>query len=231
MNKISLDIPKLDFAAEEALNRLRVNIKFVGVDTRRIMITSSLPNEGKSVIGLHLWRMLAEAGFPTLFVDLDLRNTVLRARHQMSSEKEIFGIQHFLSGQCGPDDILCETNIPNGWMIPCTETLKNPTILFESEIFSRLMEDLGQKFRYVIVDTPPIMSVSDACTISTSCDAALFVVRNNFTSKKTIRQSLQQLNTISCPLLGVILNRVPLGAKRYSTSKYGYGYSYGYGKK
>ena len=71
------DLPELPYAVEEAINRLRVNISFLGSDIKTIMVTSTMPNEGKSFVSLHLWRQLAQAGIPTLFVDMDLRKSVM----------------------------------------------------------------------------------------------------------------------------------------------------------
>ena len=72
MKKLNLKIKDMPYAAEEALNRLRVNIKFCGKNTKKIVITSSVPNEGKSTVSVRLWKLLSEAGFPTVLVDVDL---------------------------------------------------------------------------------------------------------------------------------------------------------------
>lgn len=77
MKKLNLTIKDVPYAAEEALNRLRVNIKFCG-KIQKIVITSSIPNEGKSSVSIRLWKLLAEAGFPTVLVDVDLRKSELK---------------------------------------------------------------------------------------------------------------------------------------------------------
>ena len=99
MGKIQLSIPKLPYAVEEAMNRLRVNVKFCGKNTKRILITSSVPDEGKSMVSVQLWKMLSEAGFKTVLVDCDLRKSTLKNRHNFADEK-INSIGHYLSGQC-----------------------------------------------------------------------------------------------------------------------------------
>lgn len=86
MEKIQLSIPKLPYAVEEAMNRLRVNVKFCGKNTKRILITSSVPNEGKSMVSVQLWKMLSEAGFKTVLVDCDLRKSTLKNRHNFADE-------------------------------------------------------------------------------------------------------------------------------------------------
>lgn len=89
----------MPYAVEEAMNRLRINIKFCGKNTKKLLITSSLPNEGKSTISMNLWKMMAEAGFPTVFLDVDLRKSVIKSRHNIQTEGEIKDLGYYLSGR------------------------------------------------------------------------------------------------------------------------------------
>lgn len=84
MNQLNVNLPELPYAVSEAMNRLRINIKFCGKNTRKILLTSCQPNEGKSTISSYLWKMLAEAGFPTVLVDVDLRKSVMKTRFQIT---------------------------------------------------------------------------------------------------------------------------------------------------
>ena len=96
MDELKLVFPDLPYAVEEAMNRLRINVKFCGKNTKKIMLTSCLPNEGKSTVAVYLWKMLAEAGFPSVLVDVDLRNSVLMKSVQVDvSDKK--GLNHYLS--------------------------------------------------------------------------------------------------------------------------------------
>lgn len=92
MKKLNLKIKDMPYAAEEALNRLRVNIKFCGKNTKKIVITSSIPNEGKSTVSVHLWKLLSEAGFPTVLVDVDLHKSELQKKYEVEGIKE--GLNH-----------------------------------------------------------------------------------------------------------------------------------------
>ena len=92
MKKLNLKIKDMPYAAEEALNRLRVNIKFCGKNTKKIVITSSVPNEGKSTVSVRLWKLLSEAGFPTVLVDVDLRKSEIQKKYQVEGIKE--GLNH-----------------------------------------------------------------------------------------------------------------------------------------
>lgn len=228
MKKIEMLLPELPYAIEEALNRLRINIKFCGKNTKRILITSSVPNEGKSFITVQLWRLLAEAGFPTVMLDLDLRKSVLKTRHDMKLDEEVKGLDYYLSGQSEYEEVVYETNVENGYIVPCTTHLENPTTLFEDSRFKELLEKLGEEYRYVLIDTPPLINVSDGTQIAAYCDGAILVVRSGYTSKKLIKESMNQLKRAKCKLLGTVLNRVDTSGSRYG-KYYGYNKYYRYG--
>lgn len=238
MKKLSIDFNEMPYAIEEAMNRLRINIKFCGKNTKKLLITSSLPNEGKSTISINLWKMMAEAGFPTVFLDVDLRKSVIKGRHNMKSETEIKDLGYYLSGQAEYEDVVYETNIPNAYIVPCCNLLENPSALLEDARFAELLDKLAEQYRYVIIDSPPLGSVADAAQVASLCDGAVLVVRSGETSRNVIRQSMQQLEQVNCRLLGVILNRVEASGRAYKSyygkyGKYGkeYGYGYGYGEK
>lgn len=238
MRKVRLTNEELPFQVEEALNRLRINIKFTDSDIHSIMVTSSIPNEGKSFTSYQLWRMLAEAGFKTCFIDLDIRNSVLSERYGLTCEdgKELIGVDHYLSGQADLDEVIYQTNFENADVVPVSHLLENPSILLEGKRCRELVKTLAAKYRYVIVDTAPLVNVSDASLIASYCDAAVLAIRANFTSKKAVKHSLNQLGMAGCRLLGTVLLRTESGTRAYGKyygkkgyGKYGYG-KYGYGK-
>jgi capsular exopolysaccharide synthesis family protein len=232
MKKINIEFQELPYAVEEALNRLRINIKFCGKNTRKILITSSMPNEGKSSVAVNLWKMLAEAGFSAVLVDVDLRKSVLRERYNMGQSSDIKDLGYYLSGQAELDDVIYETSVENAYFVPCFNLLENPSALLEDARFRELLDTLAEKYRYVIIDSPPLGSVADAALIASMCDGAALVVRAGETSKRLIKQSMQQLQQVNCKLLGVILNRVETTGRAYKKyyGKYGKYYnSYGYG--
>lgn len=229
MKELAINLPELPYAVEEAMNRLRINIKFCGNDTKKILMTSCLPNEGKSTVAIFLWKMLAEAGFPTAFVDVDLRNSVVRKRYDVDYNEETSGLNHYLSGMAEYEDVVYKTNIPDAYMVPCTQLLENPSPLLEDARFKQLLDKLAEEYRFVIIDAPPLGSVADSTLIASMCDGAVLVVRAGETSKTLIRQSLYEIEQSGCTLLGTVLNRVDVKAKKYGKyGKYGYGYGYGY---
>ncbi|HIX72470.1 MAG TPA: CpsD/CapB family tyrosine-protein kinase [Candidatus Anaerobutyricum stercoripullorum] len=233
MKQITMNIRELPYAVEEAMNRLRVNIKFCGKNTKKILIISSVPNEGKSTVSVHLWKMLAEAGFPSVLVDLDLRKSVLKERLEFQHKGEITGLDYYLSGLSEYQDVVYETNISNGYVVPVSNLLENPSALLEDPRMGELLNRLEEDYRYVIIDSPPLDSVADGALIASLCDGAILVVRSGMTSKRLVRQSLQQLDRVHCRLLGMVLNRVETKSRAYQKyyGKYGSYYNDYYGGK
>ena len=233
MKTIHLTIPELPYAAEEALNRLRVNVKFSGKEIKTIMIISSVPNEGKSHVSVYLWKMLAEAGFKTVLVDCDLRKSVMKKEMSFRCDEEYQGLDYYLSGLAEYDDVVHHTNIENGDIVPISNLLQNPSSLLEDARLGELFRALEGNYDYVIVDSPPLVSVSDGILIAQHCDGAILIVRSGETPRSLIRQSMNQLKQTDCRLLGTVLNGVATGNRAYGRyygyySKY---YSEYYGKK
>ena len=127
MKKLNVEFQELPYAVEEAMNRLRINIKFCGKNTKKILITSSMPNEGKSSIAINLWKMLAEAGFPTVLVDVDLRKSVIKERHHINNTEKLQDLGYYLSGQAEIEDVVYETQVENAYIVPCMNLLENPS--------------------------------------------------------------------------------------------------------
>lgn len=225
----------LSFETAEALNRFRMNLGFCGSNVRKIMITSSLPGEGKSFISYHLWKMLAELGSSALLIDCDLRKSVMKKNLGLKGSELTYGIEHYLSGQAGIEDVIYATDVNNGYMIPCLSSVVNPTVLLESDYFVKLMNETGKRFDYVILDTAPVGSVADALDNAGYCDGTVLVVRSNDTPRKYITHTLELLKRTSTPLLGMVLNRMDTSSKTSSYYRYynrkGYDHYYGNGTK
>lgn len=229
MKKLTIQkLPIMPFDTEEAINQLRVNLGFCGNQIKTVMITSSVPSEGKSFIAINLWRMLAEVGMRTLLIDCDLRKSEMRTRYEIGSDGKMTGIAHYLAGKVELEDAIYETNIPNGFMIPLSASVANPTILLENPRFDEMLKDCSQQFDYVLVDTPPVESVADALRITSHVDGTVMVIRNGKTSRKVVKDAVAKLSRSGTPLLGVVLNRVKVNRNgNYYYKHYYYG---GYGK-
>ncbi len=211
-----MEYGELPYAVEEAMNRLRINIKFCGKNTKKILITSSMPGEGKSTVSVYLWKMLAEAGFPAVLVDVDLRKSKLLKRLHISEDKEILtGLDHYLSGLHEYEDVVYETNQENAYIVPCINYLESPSSLLEDVRFQELLDRLAREYRYVIIDSPPLGRVSDGVLVASMCDGAVLVVYSGETTRPMIRHSLQQMAQADCKILGVVLNHVNVQGAAY----------------
>lgn len=221
--------PQLPYSVEEAVNRLRINISFLGSDIRRIMIVSSEPNEGKSFLALNLWNQMAEAGEKTVFVDADMRNSNLYTKYDLkrADGRDMKGTSHYLAGNASLDEVLLHTKYGDGDFLPNVENVVNPSMLFETAKFGDLLKGLADHYRYVFVDAPPLGLVSDAERIGNMCDGAILCVRASMTPKSIVRESVRQLERSGCPLLGIVLNRVNESKGGYGRKYYGHYGRYG----
>lgn len=226
---------QLPYSIEEAVNRLRINISFLGSDVRKIMVVSSEPNEGKTFLTLNLWNQMAEAGERSVLVDADMRHSTMCSKYDLhrADGMEMKGTSHLLAGNAKLDEVLMRTKNENGDLIPNVKNLINPSMLLESDRFKALLNGLAKRYRYVFVDVPPLSLVSDAELIGNMCDGAILCVRSGATPKGVVREAARQLERAGCPLLGIVLNRVSESKGGYYSKKYGkYGKKYGgkYGK-
>lgn len=218
MQKIRIEIPPLERRSSEAYKTLRTNLQFCGRDIKCIALTSCTPNEGKSTISLNLAKSLAESGARVLFVDGDLRKSILISRCKV--EQEVKGLSHYLSGQSTFSDTVYVTNINNLHMIFAGPTPPNPAELLGGNNFKLAVEKLKTVYDYIIIDTPPLGSVIDAAIVANECDGSVLVVSSNEISRRFVRKVVNQLRAASCPVLGVVLNKVDI-------KTYGYGRYYG----
>lgn len=206
---------------EEAIKTLRTNIQYTGMNTKVIMLTSCFPNEGKSDISLQLARELGKIGKHTLFLDADIRKSSLVGRFQI--EQKVTGLSQFLSGQIGGKDLVYRTNFPNVDIIFAGKSVANPSELLEQEAFGALVDILRDQYEYIIVDTPPAVSVVDAVVIAKHCDGAVIVIESDAVSYKTAAKMKKNLERSGCRVLGAVLNKVDMRKDRYY-SKYSYYY-------
>lgn len=227
MQTVTLKNIAKDYRSNEAYKTLRTNLEFSGSDNKAIVLTSSTPNEGKSTVSIGLALALVESGKRVLFVDADLRKSVLVGRHRVT--EEVKGLSHYLSGQADLNDVICRTQEPGLFVIFAGVVPPNPSELLGQKRFAHLIESAKDNYDYVIIDAPPLGSVIDAAVISKVCDASVLVVAAKTVSYKFVRTVKEQLEKTGCPILGVVLNKVDMKQNKYY-GKY-YGNYYGNGNK
>lgn len=223
MNKIKMDsIQELPYAVEESINRLRINVSFLGNEIKKIMVVSTLPNEGKSFVTMQMWKQMANAGIKSVLVDADMRNSVLVKKNDIERQdgKEMKGLANYLAEDFSLDEVIYESPFENGYIIPNVENIINPSMLLESDKFGNMLNELSQDYRYVFVDAPPLGLVSDAEKIGSMCDGAILVIRSGETTRTEVKNSIKQLERSGCKILGVVLNRATDLKNKYSKQKY-----------
>ena len=218
---------KLDLAkkAEEYYNALRTNIHLSGNNLQVISITSVKPGEGKSTTSTNIAWAFARAGYKTLLVDADIRNSVMSG--VFKSREKITGLTEFLSGTTDLSHGLCDTNVENLFVVQAGSISPNPTALLQSENFSTMIDTLRKYFDYIIVDTAPIGIVIDAAIITQKCDASVLVTAAGEANRKDVQKAKGQLEQTNKPFLGVVLNKFNTSAEKYGS----YGEYGSYGKK
>lgn len=235
MLNINLDkITDLDFKTKEAYKTLRTNVQFCGDDVKIISLTSCVPNEGKSMVSFNLAISMAETGKKVLFVDADLRKSVLIGRYKIN--KAIKGLTQFLSGAETLDNVKYTTNVQNLDMILSGPVPPNPAELLNNDKFKELLEVARKEYDYVIIDTPPIGQVIDPAIVAQQTDGVIFLISQANISYKYAQKQIEQMKKSRCRILGAVLNKVDpeekgsyYGGYYGRDSKKGYGYGYGYG--
>ena len=229
-NKITFEnLKELEFKVNESYKRIRTNISFSGEDIKVITMTSTVPNEGKTEVSFNISRSFAEDKKKTLYIDADIRKSVVLARYGV--DKEAKGLSHYLSGQTKElDDIICETNVENLDVIFTGTKSPNPAELLGSSRFSKLIEKLREMYDYIIIDCPPLGAVIDAVLVAKVSDGTIIVIESDNISYKAVQGVKRQLDQGGCKILGAILNKVETGGKGYyGYYKGGYGYYDNYG--
>ena len=221
---------KLDYSSAEAYKSLRTNIEFCGKEVKVIGLTSCIPDEGKTTVALNLARSFAESGKKVLFVDADMRRSVLVGRYRISSDS-INGLSHFLAGYKDVDEVMCQTNVENLYVMLAGSVPPNPSELLGNERFKEFITSTRDFVDYVIIDCPPLGSVIDAAVIAQVCDGMAIIMSSKTISYKFAQKVKDQLEKTNCRILGVILNKVRVKEGGYYYGRY-YGRYYGkyYGK-
>lgn len=210
---------KLDFLSSEAYKTLRSNIQFCGDEIKVIGFTSCIPNEGKSSVSLNLALSMVEAGEKVIFIDGDLRKSVLMGRYKI--EKPLKGLTHYLSGISKLEEIIYQDYLENLNMIFSGPVPPNPSELLGGKKFSELIEQFRNTYDYIIIDTPPLGSVIDSAVIAKLCDGMILIVESNAISYKFAQKVKGQLEKTGCKILGAVLNKVNLNEKGYYGKYYG----------
>ena len=215
-------------ARTEAFRTLRTNLQFLNPDAHPqvIVVTSALPNEGKTTSSINLSLSLAQAGAKVILIEADLRRPKVPLYLEMSSMSE--GLSELISGpnKLTPQAIKSTLHPLESTGLKVMLSGKvppNPSELLSSKKFEELIGILRKQFEYVIIDCPPLLPVTDAAIVSAKADGCVLVVHAGVTKKPHFVGSRDAVRAVGSTILGVIINKIP-----ESSLEYEYGYRYGY---
>jgi succinoglycan biosynthesis transport protein ExoP len=215
----------------EAFRALRTSLLLSQADhpPQVILVTSALPREGKTTAAVNLAVTLAQLGDRTLLLDSDMRKPgIRRALNLMSGNEK--GLSSYLAGVTNLDEIV----VPHP-MISNLETITtgpvppSPADLLSSRRMREAISELRLRFKFIVIDSPPVMAATDAVIVSSLTDGVLLVARSGETPKEAFTRTRDLLGAVKCRILGVVLNAVDSSAPDYYYSYRYYPYAYGYG--
>src|SRR5450432_3099180 len=210
----------------ESYRNIRSSIFFMpyeGPRPKTLLITSSVPNEGKSTISSNLAITLALSGARTLLIDGDLRSGALREAFGISSK---IGFSEVLKQEVNWREVVVPTSYPSLFLMPRGKTLGQPSEHLLRESTDALLREVYNHYDYIIIDSSPVLAADDSTSLAPKIDATLFVVRLSYTSARLTRKSLELLYNRQVNVPGVILNYVDTSLSEY----YYYQYSEYYNK-
>lgn len=209
--------------AAEGFRTIRATLSLLkGADRFRVVsVTSTIPSEGKSLVASNLAIVQAQAGFKTILVEADLRRPTVHKVFQLHSP---IGLAGYLTGEAKTiDEIVHKTEVPNLDAICCGAIPSSPSELIGSQRMSQFVQDLRQRYDWVVLDCPPISAVSDPLVIGSVADGIIFVSKFNKVRRDHVRKVVQRIQNAGVQIIGVVLNDIDFeGRDSYYYSYYYY---------
>ena len=204
----------------EAFRTLRTNVQFTSVDTetKKIMVTSAGPREGKSSTVANLAVSMAQAGKSVLVIDADLRNPT---QHKLFGLNNGQGLSVALVQDQDYQQYIRETAVPGVMVLTGGPIPPNPAELVGSNRMKRLIQELSTQYDVVLIDTPPIVAVTDAAILAQEVDGVILVLASGEVNKEYAQRAKELLDKVGAKILGAVLNKVDM-----KTSEYYYYYYY-----
>lgn len=212
-------------AFSEAMRAVRTAVLFSSADdsARSIVVTSTGPHEGKTLVSSSLAITLAQAGQRTLVIDADMRRPRLHEALDRSQEP---GLSNVLVGDTSIGDAARPTGVQNLWLLSAGHIPPNPAELLGSKKFNDLFAELKRRYDWVVIDAPPVMPVTDAAVLAHTQAGVLFVIGAEMTPRQSAQAAIEQLRGADARFVGVVLNRVNVHRHSYYYAPY-YRKSYG----
>ena len=215
---------KTPFAVQEAYRMVRTNIMFSvpGDGCKKIIVTSGTQGEAKSTTSINIAISFAQNHAKVLLMDCDLRLPTIASKLGNLKEQ---GLSNLLAGMCSLDEVIQHTPFDVD-IITAGEIPPNPTELLGSDAMGNLLEQLGEKYDYIILDTPPACVVTDAAVLTKFCSGVILVARQNLAQKEQINEAIHKLEFAKARILGFVFTGVE--NEKYGSYRKKSGYSYEY---
>ena len=214
----NIDETEKGFLYEESMRMLRTNLQFSGGNLRVILFTSSIQDEGKSETSFQLAISFAKLDKKVLYVDADMRKSVLTARYQI--KENVQGLSQYLSGQ-NTEDIVYKTNIKSMDVVFAGPYAPNPAELLYENKLDEFIKKQRLQYDYIIIDAPPLANIVDAAVIGRCVDGAVIVVKSATVSQRMVKRVKDQLEKVNCKIIGAVLNGVEMKKNSYHYKYYG----------
>lgn len=210
----------------EAYRAVRTSIYFSGDSDKLkvIQITSPKPSDGKTTLAANLAVSMANSGKKVLLVDADFRRPMV---HKLFGIQCSTGLSTVVADKAELPDAICETPVNNLWVVPCGHRPPNPADLLTSARFEELLQVMREQYDVVVIDTPPLLAVTDPSAIAPRVDGVVLVTRLAKDARANLVRSTEMLRSVGSNILGIVVNG--MGHKsRYGGGSYRYGYAYRY---
>ena len=215
----------------EAFRALRINIQNARgeLPLKTLMITSPSPSDGKSTISTNLGTVIVQSGRSVVLMDADMHRPKLHIILKMSNR---LGVSNLLSqSQIRVENVIRETNIPGLKVVTTGDLPLNPAELLGSERMSEVLREIGANTDMIVIDSPPILAVTDPAALASRVDGVLLVIKPGVTKMAAAKQAVEQLQRSGAQILGVVLNDVDINRSRSKYYYKGYYYQYSYHNK
>ena len=209
----------------EAYRTIRTGVYF-GVPSgqaKTLLITSPAPGDGKTTMASNLAIAMAQAGQRVLLIDGDFRRPMLHTVFQVPDD---VGLSSLLAGRADRQEALVCTEIERLDLLPCGPIPPNPSEMLNSRVFADLLGELAGEYDHIVIDSPPVMPMTDARILGAMCQVTILVLRAEKSTRKPAEQACEGLLSVGARILGAVVNDVPRHRPHYG---YGYGYGYGHG--
>ncbi|NND43881.1 MAG: polysaccharide biosynthesis tyrosine autokinase [Xanthomonadales bacterium] len=215
-------------AFSESIRTIRTGAMLSGLDRDHnvIMVTSSVPGEGKTTLSLNLAYAIGQMK-KTLLIDADMRRPMVGKAQETAKTQP--GLAGFVSGEHSFEECVTRSETADLTIMHAGTVPPNPLELLASKRFEKLIEELRSEYQYIILDCAPALAVSDALVVSRLSDALLYLVRADATPFQAAEEGVRRLRRAEAPILGVVLNHVQARGRGYYGKYYRYGYRYRYG--